>query len=392
MRHYIPITVMGESLHGVMNPEATIFPQSIALGATFNDELIGEIADKIGKEAYALGIRQVFAPNLDISRDPRWGRNEETFGEDPYLVSRMGAAYVKGIQKNDVASTLKHFIAYSIPEGGLNLAPSHLGERELREILLPPFEVGVKSGAMAIMPAYGEYDGVPIHSSEFILRNILRGELNFSGVTISDFGAVTFLHTLHKTAENALEAGKQALKAGVDIDAPDQFGYGEDFRQAARTGKIDVGLIDDAVCRILMMKCKLGLFEEEKKTFALHSSEAVSLAQRAAEESMVLLKNEEILPFRKNIKKIALIGPNADEIQFGDYTYYRDINNKHKTLRSAFESRFGTQNILYAKGSGIAERNEEWLKAAESCALQSDVAVVVLGDNSKFFGGYRLGG
>ena len=174
----IPMLVAGESIHGLMCPGATVFPQAIGLGATFNKDLMAEIADIIGKEAAGVGIRQTYAPNIDLSRDPRWGRTEENYGEDPYLTARLCAAYIKKVQEHGVACTPKHYIAYGSPEGGLNIAPAHVGERELRENMLEPFRAAIsEAGAMSLMPSYGEIDGVPVHASRYLMTDILRGEL-----------------------------------------------------------------------------------------------------------------------------------------------------------------------------------------------------------------------
>ena len=391
MRLYIPLLVIGESLHGVMNPDATVFPQSIGLGSTFNEDLVENIADVIGAEARSLGICQVLAPNLDLAREPRWGRTEEDFGEDPYLVSRMGAAYIAGIQKNKVAATAKHYIAHGSPEGGLNIAPVHMGERELRESILEPFREAVcNAGVMAIMPAYSEFDGIPLHASEFLLRKLLRGELGFEGVVISDFEGIRFLHDTHRTARGALAAGMQALNSGIDVEAPYPYGYGEEFRKAAVDGRADMKLIDEAVSRILTLKFKLGLFDrEETDDSPVHTAESVALSKRAAKESIILLKNDGVLPFGKDVKKIAVIGPNADEAQLGDYSVYD--NATHVTPKMAFERRFGKNNIIYAKGSGICRTDKRLLAKAETAAGNSDVAVLILGDSSKFFGGIGWG-
>jgi len=235
----IPLLITGEGLHGVYSPYATIFPQAMGLGCSFNEGLIGEIADAIGGEARALGIRQLFAPNLDLARELRWGRVEETYGEDPYLSAKLGVAYVKNLQKRGVAATIKHYMAHGSPEGGLNLAPVHAGERELRELYIEPFrEALVGGGAMSVMPAYSELDGIPVHSSKFLLRKILRDELGFKGVIISDFDGVRMLNYLHKTVASGIEAGKAVLAAGIDIEAPLAYGYGDDFRKAVKKGEL----------------------------------------------------------------------------------------------------------------------------------------------------------
>jgi len=394
----IPLLVMGESLHGVMYPNATIFPQSIGMGATFNIELMGEISDAIGKEAKFVGIRQVYAPNIDVSRDPRWGRTEENFGEDPYLTSKMGVAYINGIQKNNVAATVKHYIAYGCPEGGINIAPAHIGEREIRETMLEPFKSAIQdSKVMSVMPSYNEIDGVPVHSSRYYLNDVLRDELGFDGYTVSDYSALSMLKDLHKTCENSLEAGKRALHAGIDFEAPDRDAYGEDFKNAVISGEIPMAELDLAVERILRVKFRLGLFDEKTKDFSseettepvLHTAKHVELARKAAQEAIVLLKNQEnILPLRKNIK-VAVVGPNAAVSQLGDYT--APNVDYAVSIKDGLEARLGSDNVLYQRGSGIAGGTNEEIKQAVQAVNCADVAIVVLGDNSNFFGGIGWG-
>lgn len=390
----IPLCVMGESLHGVKMRGATVFPQAIGLGSTFNEGLMSEIADVIGKEAYALGIRQTYAPNLDISRDPRWGRVEENYGEDPYLTSRLGVAYIKALQSHNVAASPKHYVAHGSPEGGLNVAPVHAGEREFREIMLESFKAAVVEGkTMSVMPAYSELDGVPIHASRYLLTDVLRGELGFDGYTVSDFGAVHMLHSAHKTAETPLDAGLTALNAGVDIEAPGAFGFGADFAKAAHDGRIPIDRIDEAVRRILRIKIRLGLFEnpyaDAANMRAVHTDESIALARKTARESAVLLKNNGILPLKNEIKKVTVMGPNADVAQLGDYTA-RGAEEYAVTLRAGLENRLGKENVKYIKGCNInvAANSEEEINEA---VAGSDAVMIVLGDNSSFFAGVGWG-
>lgn len=393
--HKIPMIVMGEALHGVMNSHSTIFPQSIGMACSFDDELMEEIAGVIGREARSLGMRQVYAPDLDLAREPRWGRTEETFGEDPYLVSKMGLSYVKGVQKNGVASTLKHYVAHGSPECGLNLSPVHMGERELREVALPPFAECIKQGnALSVMPAYSEFDGVPVHASRFLLRKVLREELGFKGTTISDYDGITMLTYLHNIASDSLQCAKLALKAGINIEAPTDFAYNAQFRQAVKNGEIDVKYIDDAVRNVLYVKSELNLFSHpyiEKEDIAeVNGDYAKKLAKKAADESIVLLKNkDDILPLSKQ-SKIALVGVNAAVGQTGDYSY-RNSLDKAISLLQAMNEKIGESNINYAKGCNIATAEEKDIDYAVEQVKKSDVAVVVLGDNSGFFGGIGWG-
>lgn len=389
----IPMIVMGESLHGAMIAGATVFPQAIGMGATFSKPLMSEAAAHIGAEVRASGVRQTYAPNLDLSRDPRWGRTEENFGEDPYLTSRMGVAYIKALQSKGVASSPKHYIAHGSPEGGINIAPVHIGLREFYENMFEPFCAAFKeAGAMSVMPAYSEFDGIPVHASRFFLTDVLRGEMGFDGFTVSDFGAVYMLMSAHHTAADALEAGKAVLDAGLDLEAPGAFGFGGDFGRAVENGEVDMVKIDEAVLRILRIKIRLGLFENPYTGSGapFHTAEAASCALRCAHESIVLLENNGILPLSGNIKKIALVGPNADSAQLGDYTAL-EAAKRAVTLRAALESRLGSSRVLYERGCNIGSGDEAMLGRAVSAAKEAGICIAVLGDNSNYYGGVGWG-
>ncbi len=388
----IPILFLSESLHGLFCDGAAVFPQSIGMGASFDPELMQQIAAVIGREARTMGIRETLAPNIDLSREPRWGRVEENYGEDSYLTSQMGAAYVKGLQSQGVAACLKHYTAHGSPEAGLNLAPVHAGERELRDTFLPPFSAAVKAGAMSVMPAYSELDGVPMHASRFLLTDILRNELGFDGWTVSDWCGIQMLATFHHVATSRLNAGKTALHAGVDMEAPFAYGYGQEFIAAAERGKVNSDELDTAAYRILLGKFRLGLFEhpyaDEEGIQNLNLPDARALSLKAAEESCVLLKNDGTLPLNKN-QKIALIGPGADTAQLGDYTAPSAAAHAVSML-SAMRSRLG-ENLIYEKGYSIAFGTDEALNRAVQAAEKADVVVLVLSDNSSSFGGVGWG-
>lgn len=389
----IPMIVMGESLHGAMIAGATVFPQSIGMGATFNKSLMGEAAAHIGTEVRSAGIRQTYAPNLDLSREPRWGRVEENYGEDPYLTSRMGVAYIKALQSQGVAASPKHYIAHGSPEGGINIAPVHIGLREFYENMYEPFCAAFgEADAWSVMPAYSEFDGIPVHASRFLLTDVLRGEMGFDGFSVSDFGAVYMLMSAHHIAGNALEAGKMTLDAGLDLEAPGAFGFGDDFRRAAENGEIDMAKINEAVLRILKIKIRLGLFENpytDTET-PFHSVKATSCALRCAHESVVLLENNGILPLNKSIKKIALVGPNADSAQLGDYTVPEAVK-RAVTLRAALEARLGSDRILFERGCNIASGDDNMIERAVSAAKEAGICIAVLGDNSNYYGGIGWG-
>ncbi len=391
----IPVAVHGESLHGSMHASATIFPQAIGLGSTWNVDLMNKVARCIGNEVRSLGITQTYAPNLDLSRDARWGRVEENYGEDPYLTSEMGVAYIKGLQSCGVASSPKHYVAHGSPEGGINLAPVHAGERELRETLMVPFMKAFKEAkAMSVMPAYSELDGVPVHASKFLMTELLRDEFGFDGHAVSDFGAIPMLHEFHNVAENSVEAGRMALEAGIDVEAPSIFGFSDELMEEVRKGNVSEKLVDTAVSRILRNKFRLGLFEDpyspENNSSMRHTEQAKELSLEAAHQSIVLLKNEnEILPLSKSIKKLALVGPNAANAQLGDYTVMASYLHA-VTIKQAFEERLGDR-VIYSQGCSIAGGSDEDIEKAVAAAKEADAVVAVMGDNSCFYGGIGWG-
>ena len=392
----IPLLLHGESLHGFMCHGATVFPQATSLGASFDPELVGKIADVAGREAYIKGVRQTYAPNLDISRDPRWGRVEENYGEDPYLTGRMAAAYVTNLQKNHVASSPKHYLAHGTPESGINIGAVHMGEREVREVMLEPFAAAVQEGkAMSIMPAYSELDGVPIHANHWAMTELLRDELCFDGYTVSDFGAVSMLCHSHHVAETPEEAAEIALKAGIDHEAGRRYCCGDEFCQKVRDGKFDMAVLDEAVRRTLRIKFRLGMFEDPyskpERIGELRSPESVALARRAAQETPVLLENNGILPLSEaDPGKIALVGPLADYPMLGDYQAPNG-ESYSITVRKGLTERLGTERVIYAKGSHIAKTSESMLAAVKAAADESDLVICVLGDNSCFHGGKPWG-
>ncbi len=391
----IPVAIHGESLHGAMADNGTAFPQCVGLGATFNPELMTEIVTQIGKECRANGVTMTYAPNVDLSRDPRWGRVEENYGEDPYLTSRMGVAYVKALQAQGVSACPKHYIAHGSPESGINLAPVHAGEREFYETMAVPFEKTIREAkAEGIMPAYSEWDGEPVHASRRLLTELLREKWGFDGQVVSDYGAVKMLTTFQRVAPDALTAGKMALNAGVDVEAPNLYGFGPELEEAVRTGQVPESLVDIAVRRVLKHKFEKGLFEnpyaDAEAQKENRNAYALSLARRAAQESCVLLKNEGLLPLSGSVGKVALIGPNADNPQLGGYTVREGIEHT-VTLRTALEERLGAERLLFARGCTTAGGSDEQLAGAVEAAKQADVAVLVLGDNSNYFGGIGWG-
>jgi beta-glucosidase len=410
----IPAIIHEECLSGYLAKGATTFPQAIGMASTFEPDLVQKVTDVIRKQMKAIGVHQGLAPVLDIPRDPRWGRTEETFGEDPYLVSRMASSYVKGLQGEDwkegIVATIKHFTAYGISEGARNLGPAKIGERELREVFLFPFEVAVKEAqAGSLMNAYHEIDGIPCASSKFLLTKVLRWEWGFKGFVVSDYIAIRMLENFHRVAKDAKEAAVLALEAGIDIELPEIDCYGEPLIQAVKEGLISEEVIDTSVERVLRAKFLLGLFEEEEKdpkkvyeTFDL--PEHRELAREVARRSIVLLKNNGILPLPKDIKSIAVIGPNADNPRnlHGDYSYTVHIPSVSETLEGqkieevcavptvsileGIKNKVSkTTEIHYAKGCNIVDGSDEDISKALEEAKKSEVIIAVMGEESGLF-------
>jgi len=329
----IPIMVHEESTGGFCHRDATVFPQGIGLAATWNPELVREVARVIRTQMLAVGARHALAPVLDVARDPRWGRVEETYGEDPVLIGTIGTAYVQGLQSDDlshgVAATGKHFLGYALSEGGRNWAPVQVGPRELREVYAEPFAAVIRDAGLAtIMNSYSSIDGLPCAGSRSILTGLLREELGFQGTVVADYTAVVMLMRHHHVAANKGEAARQALLAGMDMELPSIDCYGEELKAEVEVGRVSQAAIDTAVRRVLRLKFQLGLFEhpyvdEEQASTAFQSPEQRRLARKAAAESVILLTNTGILPLSPTTKRVAVIGPGADDERLlqGDYHY-----------------------------------------------------------------------
>jgi beta-glucosidase len=330
----IPAIVHEESCAGFAARDATQFPQAIGLAATWEPDLIQALGDVIRRQMLAVGARQTLAPVLDVARDPRWGRTEETYGEDPYLVSRIGVAYVRGVQGarlgEGVAATGKHFLGYGLSEGGMNHAPAHLGARELREVYARPFEAAIREAGLAsVMNAYNEIDGLPCGGAAEILDALLRAELGFEGVVVADYYAVTLLASFHNVAGDSGEAARMALEAGLDVELPQLDCYGEPLKRQIESGAVREELVDRAVRRLLRLKLELGLFERPfvdagRAHEVYDTPEQRALARTIAQKSIVLLKNDGgLLPLRRDVAKLAVVGPCADDRRLlqGDYSY-----------------------------------------------------------------------
>ncbi|MBN2304781.1 MAG: glycoside hydrolase family 3 C-terminal domain-containing protein [Anaerolineae bacterium] len=419
----IPAIVHEETCSGYMAMGATCFPQIIGAACAWEPDLVERMTTVIREQMRAVGGHQSLAPVLDIVRDPRWGRVEETFGEDPYLVSRLGTAYVKGLQGDDLGSgvigTGKHFLGYGVTEGGMNWAPAHVSERELREIFLPPFETAIKETNLgSIMNAYHEIDGVPLATSRAVFRDLLRDELGFEGIVVSDYFAIDMIGAYHHVAANKTESSVLAMLAGIDVELPSTDCYGDPLRQALGQGTVDMALVDDAVRLILRTKFQLGLFENPyvdagRAADIFDTGDQRALAREIAQKSMVLLKNDgDLLPLRKDFGSIAVIGPNADSVRnlMGDYSYPAHIESLTEMMRATdnvlgmttpeaitmVETPVPMVSVLqgiqaavssntqvrYAKGCDILGDSTDGFAEAVEIAQQSDVAILVVGGKS----------
>lgn len=380
----IPVMTHEESLHGQQTQDATNFPIPIALASTWDENLMTEIFSNVAEEVRARGGHHVLAPVIDVTRDPRWGRTEETMGEDPYLISRLAVAQIKAYQgegiylgKKNVATTLKHFGIHGQSEGGVNVAPSNIDERTAREIFFKPFKAGVQEGkAMNVMATYNELFGLPAHINRYLLTDILRKEWGFKGILVSDYFAVKDVNSLHKVTPSLDEAGLLAFKAGVDLETPDPDGFAN-LKKYVDLGKISIQEIDEKVTRILIAKFRMGLFEDpyvdvEKAEEIVGSPQKRAVAYKAAQEGMVLLKNENnFLPLDKNkIKTIALIGPNADKCLLGGYS---SVPRLCISPLNAIKEKYGSNiKVLYAEGVKLTEKNN-WFADTNRLANNGDV-------------------
>ena len=395
-------------IHGQLASDATIFPQTIGQGCTWNPELIKKMAETIAFEASKTGCDQFFAPVFDIIRDPRYGRVEECFGEDPYLVSEMGKAFVIGMQgdpkitknkipENHLISTAKHFVGYSMPSGGLNISPVEIGPRDLRSLFLYPFEKAVKeANVYSIMPSYSAVNGIPVHANKYLLKDVLRKEFGFKGYVFADYGAVGMLQRRHHVTANRIETAIVALRAGVDLEGSN-FAYST-FIETAKNNKELQKLIDESVKNILTVKFKIGLFDKpyvvpKNLSKLVHRKESVRLARQVAEESIVLLKNKDnLLPLKLSaLKSIAVIGPNANQVEYGDYSPPKNNNTGVTILEGIKNLTKGKVKINYAKGCAITDLDDSGIKEAVDVAKKSDVVVLVIGGTSKSLSGVGWG-
>lgn len=388
----IPVFLAEEAPHGHMAIGTTVFPTGIGQAATWNPSLLETMGQIIAKEIRLQGGHISYGPVMDISRDPRWSRVEESYGEDPVLTAKSGAAIVKGlgggILKNEYSTiaTLKHFIAYGIPEGGHNGGAAAVGERELREVFLPPFKAAIDAGALSVMSAYNSIDGVPCTASKFLFTDILHEEWNFNGFSVSDLGSIEGIRGSHRVAKTNKQAAILAMKAGLDVDLGGKAYI--DLIEAVKEGEIDERLIDQAVARVLALKFAMGLFDNPyvdpaKAKDGVKTNEHIAVARRMAQELITLLENKNnVLPLKKNLK-VAVIGPNADNSynMLGDYTAPQDETSVI-TLRKGIENKIGSSNVIYVKGCAIRDTTNVEIKEAVAAARMSDVIVAVVGGSS----------
>lgn len=389
----IPLFLAEESPHGHMAIGTTVFPTGLGQAATWNPGLIRRAAAAMAKEIRLQGAHISYGPVMDLSRDPRWSRVEESFGEDPVLTSAIGVAAVQGggggdlSQPYSVVATLKHFIAYGIPEGGHNGNTALIGPRELHENFFPPFRAAVKAGALSVMTAYNSIDGVPCTADPYLYRDLLKTQWGFRGFVVSDLFSINGLSGSHRVAQNLEEAGELSLGAGVDMDLGASGFAG--LKKSLETVKITPQQLDEAVGRILKLKFEMGLFENPYTDPALaaktvRSAEHIALAREVARESVVLLENKNsTLPLSSKLKRIAVIGPNADNRynQLGDYTAPQEDRNVI-TVYEGIKRRFKEAAVTYVKGVAIRDTLHTDIPAAVKAAREADVAIVVVGGSS----------
>jgi beta-xylosidase len=411
----IPAIVHEECLHGLVARDAVCFPQSIGLAAAWDPALLEALASSFARQLRAMGAHQGLAPIFDVARDPRWGRIEETYGEDPYLIAALGVAYVRGLQEGagaPVLATGKHMVGHGLPEGGMNRAPAHIGARELRDVYLWPFEAAVREAGMrSMMHAYEDVDGVPCVASRELFTTTLRDEWGFDGIVVSDYAGIDELVESHSTVGDLGAAAALALEAGIDVELPSTAAYGAPLAQALADGSVDPALVDRAVARVLAVKFELGLFESpyvDAGAAGPPLDDDRALAREAARASIVLLENDGTLPLREGLATIAVVGPNADSARnlLGDYAHIAHIEtllemrdnpigfpvpedlslsdelDERTTILDAIRDRAGATEVRFASGGGVLGSSDAEIAQAVEAARGADVAIVVVGERS----------
>lgn len=389
----IPLFLAEEAPHGHMAIGTTVFPTGIGMAATWSPELIEGVGSAIAKEIRSQGAQISYGPVLDLARDPRWSRVEETFGEDPVLSGRLGVAMVKGLGSGDLSrkdatiATLKHFLAYAVPEGGQNGSYASVGTRDLHENFLPPFKEAIEAGALSVMTSYNSIDGIPCTANHYLLTQLLRNEWKFRGFVVSDLYSIEGIHESHFVATTLEDAAMQALSAGVDVDlGGDAFTR---LTHAVHSGKIREAVLDTAVCRVLRMKFEMGLFDHpyvnpKIAMEIVRNKEHVELTRKVAQASIVLLKNEHsLLPLSKKIKRVAVVGPNADNRynMLGDYTAPQTEENV-KTVVAGVISKLSPSRVEYVRGCAIRDTTANEIEKAVEAARRAEVVIAVVGGSS----------
>ncbi|MET9335136.1 glycoside hydrolase family 3 N-terminal domain-containing protein [Streptomyces cellulosae] len=415
-RFGIPAVAHEECLAGFAAWGATAYPVPLSWGATFDPDVIRRMAAAIGRDMRAVGVHQGLAPVLDVVRDARWGRVEETIGEDPYLVGTIGTAYVQGLESAGIVATLKHFVGYSASRAGRNLAPSSVGPRERADVLLPPFEMAIhEGGARSVMHAYTDIDGVPAAADEALLTGLLRDTWGFDGTVVADYFGIAFLKTLHGVAGDFADAAAAALKAGVDVELPTVKTFGAPLVEAVTEGRVPEDLIDRALRRVLTQKAELGLLDRDwspvppafdgadlddpdalRGKIDLDGPENRELAREIAEKAVVLLSNDGTLPLARP-RRIALVGPNATEPSavLGCYSFPQHVGVKYPDipvgielpdLRESLTAEFPDAEITVVRGTGVDDGGLSGIAEAVDTARDADIVVVALGDRAGLFG------
>jgi beta-xylosidase len=417
-RFGIPAVAHEECLAGFTAWGATAYPVPLSWGATFNPELIREMGERIGESMRSVGVHQGLAPVLDVTRDPRWGRTEETIGEDPYLVGTIACAYVRGLEGAGIIATLKHFIGYSASRAARNLAPVSMGPREFADVMGLPFEMAIReSGVRSVMSAYTDVDGVPAAANHDLLTGLLRDTWGFTGTVVADYFGVTFLRTLHGIAATAGEAATAALSAGVDVELPTVSAYSEPLAAEVEAGRIDTSVIDTALRRVLLQKLALGLLdpgwdplpagfseadlddpESLRGRITLDTDADRALARNVAEQSVVLLKNDGVLPLTDTAgRRILVVGPTADDnfTLLGCYSFPGHVGSMYPdvplgieipTILDGIRAEFADAEISYLQGVAIDGDDDSQINAALAAARDADLVLALLGDRAGLFG------
>ncbi|WP_112261204.1 beta-xylosidase/alpha-l-arabinosidase [Lentzea terrae] len=399
----IPAMVHEECLTGLAAWQATVYPSPLCWGASFEPDLVRRMTERIGRSMRRLGVHQGLAPVLDVPRDLRWGRVEESIGEDPHLVGTIGAAYVTGLESAGVVATLKHFAGYAASRAGRNMAPVSIGPRELADVVLPPFEMALRAGARSVMNSYTHNDGVPVAADPAMLTDLLRDEYGFTGTVVADYFAVTFLDKLHSVASGRADAAAQALTAGIDVELPTVDCYGDPLLAEVESGEVSVALVDRALERVLRQKCELGLLDpdfnpEPDTDIDLDDADSRALALQLAERSIVLLHNNGVLPLAER-RRVAVVGPRASDpgAMLGCYSFPLHVGVHHPdvpmgvevpTLLDALQSE---HDVVFALGCPVLGGTDEEIQEAVDAARSAEVCVLVLGDQAGLFGGGTSG-